>query len=104
MSRVDDIWQNFIEAEKLRLMSLPVEELLTLDFCTIQFVDSSKQISEYGLWHETPEVRGSKVHSFILLAERKLFFCIYRKYLAGFAIDEAGKIVPIVDDVLYSYD
>ena len=104
MGEVDALWQNFIEQEKLRLMDLPAEELFALDFFTDQCVDHPKEVTSYGLWHETPEFRNSKVHSFILKATRKLFLCFYRNYLAGFALNESGTVLPISDDVLYSYD
>ena len=104
MRQIDDLWQNFIEQEKARLMNLPIEELLALEFFTTQYVDSLAPTTSYGLWHEAPEFRNSEIHSFILMAERKIFFCCYKKYLAGFELDKAGNIVPISDEVLYSYD
>lgn len=101
---MDVLWQNFIDQEKSRLMNLPTEELFALDFFTTVFVDSPNEVTSYGLWHETPKFRNSEVHSYILMAERKLFLFSYRKYLAGFALDNTGTILPLSDDVLYCYD
>jgi hypothetical protein len=43
-------------------------------------------------------------HSFVIQATRDVFFGFYNNYLAGFSLDENGRVVPISDDVLYSYD
>ncbi len=62
---------------------------------------------KYGVWHQNPdEWHCLKLYSFILLAARKLppFNFMSRKYLAGFSLDGTGAVIPIADDILYSYD
>ncbi len=99
MKKTDYLWQYFIDQEKQCLMSRPVSELLAMDY----FTDQSGTI-QYGIWHETPELRNDDVHSFILMTTRNVFLGLERKYISGFSIDKMGAIIPISDDVLYSYD
>jgi len=50
-----------------------------------------------------PADAGSKLHSIVLKIERALTQG-HRSYLAGFSFDEENKIIPILDEVLYSCD
>jgi len=120
-------WQSALDEEKLRLMALAPEELFAMEFCTPYEIPMGDWSIDYVLWHhvrsedieskteENPfqsqinqsfSIRGPQreIHSFVLQAHRKLFMCGYKNYLAGFALDETGRILPIEDDIFYAHD
>lgn len=107
MNKKDILWQHAVEEEKSRLICLPAEELRAMEFYSSHTVQIGKTQIEVGIWHEEPSIRThSEVHLFVLMAERHFlpFISVYRKYLAGFALDNNGVVVPIPEDILASYD
>lgn len=104
----DVLWQNLPDEERARLAALPIADAIDMATPPISFkngmIRNEKITIEYGLWLETPDIRSQAAQSVILMAQRRLWFGVYRKYLAGFAIDTEGRIVPISDETLYSYD
>ena len=105
MNKKDILWQKLLDAEKSRLTSLAPEELMAMGNFTSCRILHGEMAIDYGFWHETPDYRpGTNIHSFVLQAKRKLFLGTHKNYLAGFSIDTNGKIIPIADEVLSSYD
>lgn len=104
-SEIDNIWRSLLNKEKLRLASLPANELMALGRFTSCEIPNGETAIDYGLWHEDPEFRSDKeVHSFILQTRRKIFLFISKNYLVGFSLDKSGKVIPIPDDILCAYD
>lgn len=102
MNETDDLWQRAIDEECARWSARPAHELTNLPPCAKHEIGA--EAIKYVLWHENPEnSRDLEFHSFILQANRKS--TLYTKnYLAGFALDENGAVVPIDDDILARYD
>ncbi len=123
-NRKNERWQHLLEEETRRLTALPPEELRALKNFTLCKISNA---FNYGLWHlvQTKSITSEpekthaqaqinhahgivdaehEIHCFVLQAQRKWFLGIYQNYLAGFALDSADQIVPIADDILYSYD
>ena len=129
MNKKDALWQNLLNEEKQRLSLLPAEELMSLEPFTSGTLRDNGVVIEYVIWHDVhsedleysseEEARSlsaqldrrfgvrrpqRETHSFVLQADRDLLLGLFSRYLAGFALDENGKVVPISDEVLLAYD
>ena len=129
MTRKDNLWQKLLDEEKQRLSNYPADKLIAIESGTIGVIQNGKNTIEYVIWHQVHSEdvdysssdeantlsaqldrrlgvrRPQRVtHSFVLQATRNVLPGFYTKYLAGFSLDESGKVVSISDDVLYSYD
>ena len=105
MNSIDELWRSLIEEECARWEARPSSELKNLPPCTEHKTSSGMDEIKYVLWHENPEKWPNlKSHSFVLQANRKSTLLFYKNYLAGFALDENGIVIPIADDVMTRYD
>ena len=105
MNSTDDLWQSLLAEACAAWQALPTGELKALPQFALHKARGNTDEIEYALWHENPQrLPAPQLHSFVLQATRKLGVMFSRNYLAGFAIDENGAIIPITDDVLAHYD
>ena len=105
MGKTDELWQRLLEQEKIRLSAIPLPELTALVNLSDTGAISGEGLTiRYCILLEKPDFRDDQVHSFILMAQRKIFSGLYRKYLAGFSVDSEGNIFSIADKTLYSHD
>ncbi len=105
MNSIDALWQEVINEECARWSARPSSELKTLPQCTEHKTSSGTDEIKYVLWHENPEEWPNlESHSFVLQANRKSPLLFYKNYLAGFALDKNGTVIPIEDDVIARYD
>ena len=133
-NKKDIVWQDAVNVEMRRLRRTPAKLLHALDRYSTRTVRHGGQVIDLARIHEvrsidvplppgevasqTPDTEpphaGRKsrarrpqhiTHSFIIRAQRKVFFIFgQRTYLRGFAINEAGKVIPIDPELLRSYE
>lgn len=128
MSEKDALWRKLLDEEKQHMLSLPVEELITMKPFTPSAIKKDGLTIAYGIWHEihsedievcaeeaqklsTHIDRSFRIprpqrmsHTFVLQASRNIFLGLYRKYHTGFSVDSTGKIGPVSDDTFAVYD
>lgn len=116
MNKKDILWQNLLDEEKRRLSSLPPEDLRSMKSFTASVIKKDETTIQYGIWHEIHKEHAERdtrtlsaqldqalkipetqcvTHTFVLQASRNIFLGLHRKYLAGFSIDNTGKIIPV---------
>lgn len=129
MINKDSLWQKLLDEEKQRLSNYPADKLIAIESGTVGVIQNGKTTIEYVIWHQihSEDVGYSSAdeannlstrldrkfgvrrpqrvtHSFVLQATRNIFLGVYTNYLAGFSLDESGKVIPISDEVLYAHD
>ena len=129
MTKKDNLWQKLLDEEKQRLSTYSADKLIAIESGKTRIIKNGNTTIEYVIWHQVHsedvdysstdkantlsaqldrkfDVRRPQrvTHSFVLQATRNILFGFYTNYLAGFSLDESGKVAPISDDVLYSYD
>jgi hypothetical protein len=125
----DIVWQDAVNIEMRRLRRTPAKLLHTLDRYSTRTVRHGGETIDLARIHEVSSVdlplppgqvpdteprhadRKSRArrpqvttHSFIVRAERKVFFLFgQRTYVRGFALNEAGKVIAIDPALLRTY-
>ena len=128
-NKKDILWQDAVNVEMRRLRRTPAKLLHALDRFSTRTVRHGGELIDLARIHEVRNVdmplppgqapdsgredgrksrarRPQRVtHSFIVRAQRKVFFIFGpRTYLRGFAINDAGKVIPIDPELLRTYE
>ncbi|GAA6140149.1 hypothetical protein NBRC116583_38970 [Arenicella sp. 4NH20-0111] len=102
MRRKDHQYQEAVEAEIERISASPLDWIYKLPFGSRhRFTYEGKEF-EGGLCHFDKDM-GYENHSLVLFLERKVFFGVYKKYMAGFSFNK-NEILEIPKEIIESCD
>ena len=102
MSRKNHQYQKAVEAEIERISLSSLDWVYELPFSSDHSFTHDGKEFEGGLCHFAKNM-GYSNHSLVLFSERKVFFGVYKKYMAGFSFNE-NETLEIPKEILESCD
>jgi hypothetical protein len=100
MINLDVLYQQAVDQEAAKTLDLTVDDFLKIgDYGSIETTINGSQYS-IGWWHYNVEGQFNHV---VFIAERKLRFFFYRKYISGVKL-EKGKLLKLTDEEIGNYD
>lgn len=98
--KTDHLYQATVDREAVKLLSLPVDQLLALgDYGTIE-VSIYGKLAAVGWWHHA---LSEHLHHFIFQLERPWLFIFHKKYLSGIKLHN-GNLQKLTPEELGQYD